>query len=73
MSEAKSNGTRIYVVISKDTAIPHRLVRATNPAQVARFLVRETWPTIEVAEQDDLVLLAGGGVKVENATTADPA
>lgn len=61
--------TRIYVVSSKSNIASdrgNRLVRASNPSQALRH-VAEGLFDVEVASQDQLVDLAGKGIKVENA------
>jgi hypothetical protein len=63
--------TRIYVVRSRlvdmdaETGLPtHRLVRAPNAAQALRHVASSTLD-VEVASQEELVLLVRSGVPVE--------
>lgn len=55
-----ATATRIYKVAGT------RLVRAANVAQARNHVARESI-AVEVASQDDLVTMVGGGTKVETA------
>lgn len=59
--------TRIYLV--RDTATgAQRLIRAGNQAQAVRHAARSQF-NVEVAGQDDLVVLIAAGTVVEDAGT----
>ena len=66
--------TRIYAVRTKPPIEANppvfRLIRATNPAQVGRHIIKDTLD-ITVASQDDLVDALASGAKVEDAS-AEP-
>lgn len=66
-----STSQRIYLVrnllVDADAetgACLHRLVRAPNAAQALRHVAADTL-SVDVASQDDLVILIGRGAKVE--------
>jgi hypothetical protein len=63
--------SRIYVVtaIGNADGRKKRLVRASNATQAWRRVAEELI-TVDLATQDELVELAGAGVKVEEATNA---
>lgn len=62
--------TRIYVVSPRIAVegepVKRRLVRAANSAQAFRHVAKDTL-LVALAGQDDLVVLASAGVKVETA------
>lgn len=67
---------RIYLVRNllcdvdaEDGRTLHRLVRAPNAAQAMRHVASSTL-AVEVASQDDLVLMIGRGAVVEASGTA---
>jgi hypothetical protein len=62
---------RIYRVDERvgDTTRAAVLVRAPNAAQAVRHVAKRF--TCRVASQEDLVLLAGNGVKVQQANEGD--
>ena len=66
--------SRIYLVERTTGNEPARLIRAPNQAQAIRHAVADTFRAV-VASQDDLVLLVGQGVSVEDipALTAESA
>lgn len=57
--------TRIYLVTDVETN-KHRLIRAGNQAQAIRHAAQTRFD-IEVAGQDDLVILLTSGIPVEMA------
>lgn len=57
---------RIYIVAEGETGDTRRLVRAANPSQAVSHVVKSIFKAT-VATQDELVELAGNGVKVEDA------
>lgn len=57
---------RIYLVTHKNENVPSRLVRAGNPSQALRHVAQDEF-SVEVATQDQLVLLVGSGRPVETA------
>lgn len=63
---------RIYIVTDGGGSDGARLVRASNRAQAAQYIVRSTYD-IAPASQEDLVALVGRGVQVEDATTTTSA
>lgn len=68
-----STPTRIYVVRDNEMG-EAALVRAANPAQAIRHVVKNRFAVV-VADQEALVRLLADGVEVETAgadTAADP-
>jgi hypothetical protein len=66
--------SRIYTVTESANAaagspVVRHLVRASSPAQAIRHITNRQF-VAQVSEQDDLVDLAGAGVKVQDATAA---
>ena len=69
MTTESKTARRIYKIRdteSRDDERAYALVRATNPAQAIRHVVRDRF-TADVASQDDLVELVGHGLKVQTA------
>lgn len=60
-SQTMTTKTRIYLVTTPSDS---RLVRAPNASQAIRHVARDIIEA-SVADQDELVLLVGRGVKVE--------
>lgn len=64
-----ATATRVYVV-KEEGVDKERLVRAINPAQAIRHVVRKKF-SADVATQDALIRVLSSGATVEEAS-ADP-
>jgi len=56
---------RVYLVKDRTTNIP-RLIRASNRTHARGFAAIDKFG-VSIADQDDLIELIGGGMKVEDA------
>jgi hypothetical protein len=61
----ESDNTRIYVVTDKATG-EQQLIRATSQSQAIRHAAEKVY-SAKVASVDDIVAIAGEGVKVQKA------